>query len=430
MNEIDIRPVEEHEHRQAADTFRAALLSGAASDEMMASGQASWSDGDWFGAWDGDRCVGNLGAFRFDTTIPGGARLPTAGYSRVGVLPTHTRQGLLTQLMQRSLREARSGGRYWRAFARARRRSTADSGTASPVTSWPPTSRRERARPLRGARATGSMRLLRGDEVFDVVPPLYERVARRWVGTIGRPEWMWKRYLKAATEPASTPFGKGEFVAVHTDIDGVDDGYVHYETELLEEFAIAFTGSGTVHDLWGASDAVELALWQYLFDIDLVKTWRASERPVNDPIRRALYDVRAYETRQISDEQWLRLLDVDAALTARTYGPCSTTVTIAVSRSADRRQQRPVGDLRRRRAAHQRPRRPHRRHQHTVGRVHGFGGVARHHRVGAPPGRCQPHHARTARRAVRRSTDRLLRHVLLSQGPEKTPSVTLSVRSR
>ena len=86
-----------------------------------------------------------------------------------------------------------------------------------------------------------------------------------------------------------------------------------------------------MHDLWGASDAVELALWQYLFDIDLVKTWRASERPVNDPIRRAMYDVRAYETREITDEQWLRLLDVDAALTARTYGPCSTTVTIAVS---------------------------------------------------------------------------------------------------
>ena len=132
------------------------------------------------------------------------------------------------------------------------------------------------------------MRLLRTDEVLDVVPALYERVARRWVGTIGRPEWMWKRYLKTATEPASTPFGKGEFVAVHTDIDGVDDGYVHYETELLEQFATVFNGSGTVHDLWGASDAIELALWQYLFDIDLVKTWRASERPVNDPIRRAI----------------------------------------------------------------------------------------------------------------------------------------------
>jgi predicted acetyltransferase len=331
MNDIDIRPVEEHEHRPAADAFRAALLSGAVSDELMASGQASWSDGDWLAAWDGDRCIGNLGAFRFETTIPGGARVPTAGYSRVGVLPTHTRQGLLTQLMQRSLREARERGQVLASLRASEAPiygrfgyGLAGDFVAAHITS-------DRTRPLQGARATGSMRLLRGEEVLDVVPSLYERVARRWVGTISRPEWMWKRYLKAATEPTATPFGKGEFVAVHTGIDGVDDGYVHYETELREEFATAFVGSGTVHDLWGGSDAVELAIWQYLFDIDLVKTWRASERPVNDPIRRALYDVRAYETRQISDEQWLRLLDVDAALTARTYGPCSTTVTIAVS---------------------------------------------------------------------------------------------------
>ena len=41
--------------------------------------------------------------------------------------------------------------------------------------------------------------------------------------------------------------------------------------------------------------------------------------------------MRAYETRQIVDEQWIRLLDVDAALTARTYGPCSVSLTVAVT---------------------------------------------------------------------------------------------------
>ncbi len=331
MNEIDIRPVEQHERRAAADAFRLALLSGPASDDMMETGQASWDNGDWLGAWDGEQCVGNLGAFRFDTTVPGGARLATAGYSRVGVLPTHTRQGLLSRLMQRSLHEAHERGQVLASLRASEAPiygrfgyGLAGDFVAAHIIS-------ERTRPLRGARANGSMRLLRCDEVLDVVPALYDQVARRWVGSIGRPEWMWKRLLKAATEPASTPFGKGDFVAVHTDVDGVDDGYVHYETELPEEFAVAFAGTGTIGDLWGASDEVELALWQYLFDIDLVKTWRASERPVNDPVRRALYDVRAYETRQIADEQWVRVLDVDAALTARAYGPCSTSVTIAVS---------------------------------------------------------------------------------------------------
>lgn len=329
--DIDIRPVEPHERRLAADAFRAALLSGAASDELIASSDASWNEGDWLGAWDGDRCVGNLGAFRFDTTVPGGARVATAGYSRVGILPTHTRRGLLTQLMERSLREARDRGQVIASLRASEAPIYGRFGYGLAGDHVSVHIDNSRTRPLRGARATGSMRLLRIDEIMEVVPPLYERVARRWVGTIHRPDWMWTRYLKTASEPAATLFGKGEFVAVHIDADGVDDGYVNYETEVGDHFATAFAGSGTVHDLWGASPAVELAIWQYLFDIDLVKTWRASERPLNDPIRRALYDVRAYETRQVSDEQWLRILDVDAALIARSYGPCSDGVTVAVT---------------------------------------------------------------------------------------------------
>lgn len=331
MSDIEIRPVEMHERRQAADAFRTGLITGAISDELMETMHASWDNGMWLAAWDDERCVGHVGAYRFDTTVPGGARLPTAGFSRVGVLPTHTRRGLLTQMMQRSLREAHEEGQVLASLRASEapiygRFGYGQAGdyVAAHITT-------AKARPLRGTRANGSMRLLRMSEVLEVVPPLYDRVARRWVGTIGRPDWMWERYLKGATEPASAPFGKGEFVAVHTDSSGVDDGYVHYETELVEGFAAPFSGGGTIHDLWGASAEIELALWQYLFDIDLITTWQADERPVNDPIRRSLHDVRAYETRQIIDEQWVRLLDVDAALTARTYGPCSETLTIAVT---------------------------------------------------------------------------------------------------
>ena len=167
------------------------------------------------------------------------------------------------------------------------------------------------------------MRLLRIDEVLDVVPPLYERVARRWVGTIGRPEWMWKRYLKAATEPASTPFGKGEFVAVHTDADGVDDGYVHYETELSEEFADHRSPVRARSTTCGAQRRTSSSRSGSTCSTSTSEVWQADgatrqrSHPARAPRR------RAYETRQIVDEQWLRLLDVDAALTARTYGPCS-----------------------------------------------------------------------------------------------------------
>jgi predicted acetyltransferase len=330
MDEIEIRPVEVHERRAASDAFRVALVTGKINDEFFEQATESWEEGDWLAAWDAGRCVANVGAFRFDTTVPGGERVATAGYSRVGVLPTHTRRGLLTQLMTRSLVEAAGRGQVLASLraSEAPIYGRFGFGLAGDFVSAHITA--HRTRPMRGTPAHGTMRLLAMDEVLTVVPPLYDRVARRRVGTIGRPAWMWQRYLKGATKPTDTPFGKGEFVAVHSDGDGVDDGYVHYEVEFLEDFATNPTAAGEIHDVWGATDAVELALWRYLFEIDLVTTWKAGERPVDDAIRRAIHDSRAYETRQVIDEQWLRILDVDAALTARTYGPANRSVVVGV----------------------------------------------------------------------------------------------------
>jgi predicted acetyltransferase len=174
------------------------------------------------------------------------------------------------------------------------------------------------------------MRLLNYTEVLDVVPALYERVARWRVGSISRPPWMSSWVYKEASEPTATRQGKGSFVAVHSNPDGVDDGYVFYDVDWDESFATNPTGEGKVRDLWGATPAVELELWRYLLGIDLITTWRAEVRPVDEPVRRAMNDSRAYEVRQRIDDQWVRILDVDAALGARTYGATTATVTVAV----------------------------------------------------------------------------------------------------
>ena len=109
------------------------------------------------------------------------------------------------------------------------------------------------AKPWRSAPLAGSMRLLPYTEVLAVVPDLYERVARWRVGSISRPAWMWTRILKDAAQPTAEPYGKGTFVAVHSDADGVDDGFVCYEVAWDETFAKNPTGVGEVHDLWGVS---------------------------------------------------------------------------------------------------------------------------------------------------------------------------------
>jgi predicted acetyltransferase len=186
------------------------------------------------------------------------------------------------------------------------------------------------AKPWRVPAAPGSMRLLDRSEVFDVVPPLYERIARWRVGSISRPIWWWRRTLKNASRPTDAPFGKGSFVAVHTDAGGTDDGFVHYDVDWNESFATNPVGDGKVRDLWGSSTEVEIELWRYLTDIDLIVQWEAEVRPTDEAVRRAMHDSRAYEARQRLDDQWLRILDVDAALRERGYGPVDAPVSIGV----------------------------------------------------------------------------------------------------
>src|SRR2546425_4898547 len=54
------------------------------------------------GAWADGRAVGGAAAFPFELTVPGG-RVPAAGVSVVGVLPTHRRRGILAALMRAQL---------------------------------------------------------------------------------------------------------------------------------------------------------------------------------------------------------------------------------------------------------------------------------------------------------------------------------------
>ena len=225
---------------------------------------------------------------------------PTAGYSRVGVLPTHTRQGLLTQMMQRSLREARERGQVLASLraSEAPIYGRFGYGLAGDFVAAHITSARD---PTTAGRA--------GHRIDATAPA--RRGARRRTAAVRacRPS-VGRHDRSPGVDVEALPEG-GDRAGV----DAVRQGRVRRRAHrhrrrrrrlrALRDRVVGgvrrspFTGSGTVHDLWGASDAVELALWQYLFDIDLVTTWRASERPVNDPIRRALYDVRAYETREV-----------------------------------------------------------------------------------------------------------------------------------
>ena len=322
--DIDVRVPRPDEYRAAADAFRMALLHGPVNDEDFEKSLPSWEQCDSLAAWDGDLCVAHVGAFRFDTVVPGGNWLATAGVTRVGVMPTHTRRGLLTQMMRRLLVESRDRGQVLASLRASEaviygRFGFGLAGEAAELELDP-----LRAVVVRGA-APGRMRLLRADEVLPTFIECYERVAALHAGAIRRPEWMWQRYLE---EPINSKGSRS--VVVHESPAGEVDGVVDYETSWLDDFGKMARGALEVHDLWGSTPSVELALWRHVLSIDLIRRVRATERPIDDPIRFAVRDYRGVHVGLRWDEQWLRLLDVDAALRARTYG-AGQAVTIAVT---------------------------------------------------------------------------------------------------
>ncbi len=328
---MDIRPIaSDEELRKVGTVVRAALLSSPHDDEAFEKLKESVPSSDNLVMWDGDECVGHVAGFRFDTTVPGGARVATNGVTGVGVRPTHTRRGVLTNLMHQLLREARERGQVIASLRASEAPIYGRFGFGLGGDKMAAVITRERARPFRHPPAPGSMRMLLGDEPIKVIPDLYDRVARTRVGTINRYDWHWRRLLDAVNKQVSSMDDGGTFAAVHTDPHGVDDGYVQYSMRWADGFAENWRGEGKIQALWGADDAVERALWQYLLDIDLIVKWRTEDRPSDDPIRRSLFDPRAYFTAQRLDEQWVRVLHVDDALRARTYGPAAGSVVLGV----------------------------------------------------------------------------------------------------
>lgn len=321
----EIRPPRPDELRDVQRTVSIALLFPPFDDEGWERSRPSWESMVSVTAWDGDRCVGHVGHFLVDTTVPGGRRLSTGAVSRVGVLGTHRRQGLATSLMHGLVQRAvddelvlmslrASEAVIYERFGFGIAGEYVDA-TIDPV----------RARPLRGAEGDGTVRLLGGDEIHTTIPEVYDRYAHTRPGVITRPESFWERYYRDAVGTA-----KPSHVVVHVAPDGELDGFAHYDVGWNEDPA-GHGGKGDVHDVVGATPAVELALWAYLFDLDLIREWKADERPVDDIVRWAVADPRAYTVKAVDDEQWLRLIDVDAALGGRTYNGAEGSVTVAVS---------------------------------------------------------------------------------------------------
>ncbi|MEU0333346.1 GNAT family N-acetyltransferase [Streptomyces sp. NPDC006193] len=266
-------------------------------------------------ARDGDAIVGTAGAFSFRMTVPGGAAVPAAGVTLVSVVATHRRRGVLTSMMRRQLDEVRALGEpvavltasepaiYGRfGYGAATFRLSGEIDTARVTAALP-----ARAEEVR-------LRYAEPADVLDACERVYAALVPRRPGMLVRqPGWERAGLL----DPVSRRDGGSALQCVVAELDGAVSGYARFRTRTGWSVSGA---DGTVHlkDLAALDPATEAALWRFLFGIDLMTTVSVESRPVDDAWPHLVSDPRRCRPR-LRDDAYVRLVDVGAALAARTY---------------------------------------------------------------------------------------------------------------
>lgn len=308
------------EFRTASTVFRASLHHKPASDDAWAKRGDAYEEGRVLGAFRGDTMVGTALSYGGRIAVPGGAVVPMAMVTGVGVRADETRRGVLTSLMRTqlggvsepvaSLRASEAGiyGRFGYGVATRGRTVRIDRRRAALRPDAPGT--------------TGSTRLLSSPaDAWQVLPPLFDSLTDRRPGWSARPSGWWAAIRTWVEEGKSS-----NQAVIHSGPDG-DDGFVAYHVEPGHRAVLE------VDDFCADGPQAWAALWRFLLAVDLVDEIRAPLRPLDEPLEQMFTDRRVVETTAIDDETWLRLVDVPAALAARTWGepaPAMGSVVIEV----------------------------------------------------------------------------------------------------
>ena len=267
-------------------------------------------------AFDEDRIVGTASMLSLQMTVPGGAQVATAGLTTVGVQPTHRRRGILRALMRRQLDDSHERGdpftALWASEPAIYQRY--GYGMATRQASFRvPRTHTAFARP---APDQGRVRLIGLDEAPAEMGPVYDRALAGTPGMLTRTgEWWIARFRHLDAEHHREGFGP-MFYALHEGPDG-PDAYAAYRVKMHEEDGIDAGQVQVVEAVTTTPESVA-GIWSFVFGIDLVETIETWNRPPDDPLFLQLLDPRRLRLSTV-DGLWARVLDVPAALSARSY---------------------------------------------------------------------------------------------------------------
>ncbi len=268
------------------------------------------------GAMDGDKHVGSAGAFAFDMSTTGGKSVKTAGLTMVAVMPTHRRRGILRSLIQRHFDEARSKGQPIASLWASEGQIYGRYGYGVASFAGEVSIERNRSTFV-GPIPPMDARFVTDDEALAVMPTLYDRARQLSPGMPSRSESWWKNRRLLDIEGVRAGFGPLQRVVFY--FDGQPEGYALYRVKLGFETPDIPVSTVKVLEAVGATSRSTRVAWRYLCDIDLAGRIEAANLPIDHPLFLLLEEPRRAHC-AIYDALWVRIIDIEEALAARTYG--------------------------------------------------------------------------------------------------------------
>lgn len=255
------------------------------------------------GGSDGD-IVGQSIYLDLTLTVPGGEVLPAAGISYVAVAPTHRRRGILrsmyTELHQRiadakypiAALTASEGGIYGRF------------GYGPATTVHLMTIERRFAQFHSSVPDPGGVRLVKPAEHRDALAEIYDRWRLRTPAGLACPTPLWDDVL--ADRENTRDGGSEWFAFLHP------DGYALYRVHGEESRTLR------VREVTAVTPDAHIALWRALLGMDLMDKVSIWTHP-GEVVPYLLTNPRLARVTSSSDDMWVRIMDIPAALEARRY---------------------------------------------------------------------------------------------------------------
>ena len=272
-----------------------------------------------FAAFEDDRIVGCAGVYTQQMVVPGGARVPTAGVTMVGVLPTHRRRGILRELMVMMLDQAAergesmaslfaSQGAIYGRFGFGHAAHYLEFDIALDHLTW-----------AEGTAPTGRVTLLARTEALPVMRQIYERAIESRPAALEVDDtWMDVGFWESSKDDERV------FYAIHEDDAGTPDAFAMYG--IKHEWPRGLPSSEVkVKRFAATTPESSIGMWRYLCAIDLMARVKVDLRPVDEPLQWLVEEPRALRP-HLEDGLFLRPVDVVAAWSARGYAGSGSLV--------------------------------------------------------------------------------------------------------